>query len=217
MYIYIYTHIGIGIYMSIYICLYFICIPWQPPRRNSHRGLTRRRGRSGARRWAWRSWSPGRRNAPSPRRQCLPAPCRGRRSPGTRRGSSRSPSCRWSAWSAASGGGLAFTRYSFTSRLLCTNLTSLDPIRPSALATLLQYYCTTIGQYSTPSRPTLLYAIHHARLIRTISCKGQAAARNARAAASSAKAGGVVWPASMYQRTFKEVKKVPLKVPCNYY
>jgi len=48
---------------------------------------------------------------------------------------------------------LAFTRYSFTSRLLCTNLTPLDPIRPSALATLLQYYCTTIGQYSTPSRP----------------------------------------------------------------
>jgi len=48
---------------------------------------------------------------------------------------------------------LAFTRCSFTSRLLCTNLTSLDPIRPSALATLLQNNCTTIGQYSTPSRP----------------------------------------------------------------
>jgi len=48
---------------------------------------------------------------------------------------------------------LAFTRYSFTSRLLCTNLTSLGPTRPTASATLLQCCFASVEQYSTLSRP----------------------------------------------------------------
>jgi len=44
---------------------------------------------------------------------------------------------------------------------------------PSALLTLLQYYRTTIRQYATPTRPPLVYAIHHTILAAGISCKGQ--------------------------------------------
>ena len=50
----------------------------------------------------------------------------------------------------AAPGGLALTRYSFTSSRLCTNQSSFDSSRPPALPTLLQYYCTTIGQYKPP-------------------------------------------------------------------
>jgi len=45
---------------------------------------------------------------------------------------------------------LSFTRYSFTSRLLCTNQPSVHSPRPPALLTLVQYYCTAIGQNTTP-------------------------------------------------------------------
>jgi len=73
------------------------------------------------------------------------------------------PSCR-----------LAFTRYSFTSRLLRTNQPSFDSPRPPALPTLVQYYCTILGQYTTPLPTSRLYAIHHKILVIAISCKGQA-------------------------------------------
>jgi len=46
---------------------------------------------------------------------------------------------------------LAFTRYSFTMRLLCTNQSSLYCFRPPALLTLLRYYCPATAQYTTPS------------------------------------------------------------------
>ena len=69
---------------------------------------------------------------------------------------------------------LAFTRYSFTSRLLCTNQASFHSPRPPALPTLLQYYCTILGQYTTPLPTSRLYAIHHTIFVITISCKGQA-------------------------------------------
>jgi len=68
---------------------------------------------------------------------------------------------------------LAFTRYSFISRLPCTNQRSLYPPRPPVLATLLQYYCTTIEQYTSPPPISLLYAMHHTILVITILCKGQ--------------------------------------------
>jgi len=68
---------------------------------------------------------------------------------------------------------LAFTRDSFTSRLLCTNRLSYHSPRPPALPTLVQYYCTTIGQYTTPLPTSRLYTIHHTRLVMTISCEGQ--------------------------------------------
>jgi len=42
-----------------------------------------------------------------------------------------------------------------------------------ALASLLQYYCTNIGQYTSPPPTSLSYAIHHKRLVITISGKGQ--------------------------------------------
>jgi len=41
----------------------------------------------------------------------------------------------------------------FTVRLVCTNQPSFYSSRPPALLTLVQYYCTTIGQYTT-SPPT---------------------------------------------------------------
>ena len=68
---------------------------------------------------------------------------------------------------------LVFTRYSFTSRLLFTNQPSFHSPRPSALLTLVQYYCTIIGLYTTPLPTSRLYAIHHTILVITISCKGQ--------------------------------------------
>ena len=55
---------------------------------------------------------------------------------------------------------LAFTRYSFTSRLLCTNQPSFHSPRPPALPTLMQYYCATIGQYMTP--PSNIPFVYHA-------------------------------------------------------
>jgi len=74
--------------------------------------------------------------------------------------------------------GLAFTRYYFTSRLLCTNQLSFHSPRPPTFPTLVQYYCTTIGQYTTPPPPppppiSRLYAMHRTTLVITISCEGQ--------------------------------------------
>ena len=54
--------------------------------------------------------------------------------------------------------GLAFTRYGFTSRLLCTNQSSVYCPLPPALRALLQYYCTSMEQYTTPPRPTFCMA-----------------------------------------------------------
>ena len=68
---------------------------------------------------------------------------------------------------------LAFTIYSFTSKLLCTNQPSFPPPRPPALPILVQYECPIIGQYTTPLPTSRLYAIHNTILVITISCKGQ--------------------------------------------
>ena len=65
---------------------------------------------------------------------------------------------------------LAFTRYSFTSRLLCTNQPSFHSPGPPAFATMVQYYCTVIGQYTTPRPTSLLYDMHHTILVITILC-----------------------------------------------
>jgi len=71
---------------------------------------------------------------------------------------------------------LAFTRYPFASRCSCRNQPPFHSLLPPALPTLVQYYCTTIGQYTTPPPPaSRLYAIHHTILVITISCKGQSA------------------------------------------
>ena len=48
---------------------------------------------------------------------------------------------------------LAFTRYCFTSRRVCTSQSSVHSSGPTILTTLLQYYCTAIEQYTTPPRP----------------------------------------------------------------
>jgi len=68
---------------------------------------------------------------------------------------------------------LAFTRYSFTSSRLCTNRSSSYSSHPPALPTLLQYFCTTIRQYTNPPSTFLVYAIHHKILVIPISCKFQ--------------------------------------------
>ena len=47
-------------------------------------------------------------------------------------------------------GYLAFTRYSITSRLLCTNQPSFHSPCLPALPTLVHYYCTPIAQYTPP-------------------------------------------------------------------
>ena len=70
---------------------------------------------------------------------------------------------------------LAFTKYSFTSRLLCTNQPSFYAPRPPALPTLKHHYCTMIGQYKTPLPTSRLYALPHTILAITISCKRQPA------------------------------------------
>jgi len=57
--------------------------------------------------------------------------------------------CLWRCWE------LAFTRYSFTSKRLCTNPSSFYRLPPRAMPTLLQYDCATIAQYMTPIRPPL--------------------------------------------------------------
>ena len=49
------------------------------------------------------------------------------------------------------------------------------PPRPRALPTLVQYYCTIIGQYTTPLPTSRVYAIHHTILVISISCKGEPA------------------------------------------
>jgi len=76
-------------------------------------------------------------------------------------------------WPWEVGEELASTRYSFTLRLLCTNQSSLNFPRPSALRTLLHSYRTTFAQYKNPPPTLPLYAIHHTLLVMTISCKGQ--------------------------------------------
>jgi len=68
---------------------------------------------------------------------------------------------------------LAFTRYSFTSGLLCTNQPSFYSPHPLAWPTLVQYYCTIISQYKVSLPTSRLYAIHHTILAITIFCKGQ--------------------------------------------
>jgi len=75
-------------------------------------------------------------------------------------------------WRLELGGDLVFTRYSHF-EALCTNQPSLYSLRPPALTTLLQYYCTTIGQYTSPFPNPLLYSIHRTILVVRISCKGQ--------------------------------------------
>jgi len=67
----------------------------------------------------------------------------------------------------------AFTRYSFTLSRLCMHQSSFHSSIPLALPTLSQYYCTTIGQYKTPTSISRVYAIHHTMLAITMSCKGQ--------------------------------------------
>ena len=76
------------------------------------------------------------------------------------------------AWAAAAAWALVFTRYWFTSICVCTNQSSVLSSGPPALPTLLQYYCTSIGQYTTPHPNPLVYAIHHTILAMAISCKG---------------------------------------------
>jgi len=51
------------------------------------------------------------------------------------------------------------TRYYFTSRLVCTNQSSFYCPLPPVLSALLQYYCTSIAQYTTlPPDPPCVYA-----------------------------------------------------------
>jgi len=143
----------------------------------------------------WRRGAPWRRARRRRRRSSWRRRARRRPSAGPRRGPSRARSasrghlararCSCTCWARPTGGegaGLAVTRYSFTSKLLCTSESSLSCPSPSALLTLLQYYSTTIAQYTISPQPPfcmpytttpLLYAIYYTQLVQAISCKGQ--------------------------------------------
>jgi len=68
---------------------------------------------------------------------------------------------------------LAFARYCFTPRLLCTNQSSVYYPLLLALPALLLYYFTSIAQYTTRPPTPLVYAIHPTILVMPISCKCQ--------------------------------------------
>jgi len=70
---------------------------------------------------------------------------------------------RGSCCCSSRGVALAFTRHASTSSRLGTNQSFFHSSRPPALATLLQYYCTTVGQYMTPPRPPvcMLYTVQY--------------------------------------------------------
>jgi len=59
-------------------------------------------------------------------------------------------------------------------------LESIILLLPPACPLLLQYYCTSIAQYTTPPPTPLWYAIHHTILVIAISCKGQGGCRGRR-------------------------------------
>jgi len=54
-----------------------------------------------------------------------------------------------------------------------STILSPPPPRPPALPTLVQYHCTIIRQYMTPTSNSGLHAIHHTILVITVSCKHQ--------------------------------------------
>jgi len=71
---------------------------------------------------------------------------------------------------------LAFTRYSFTSKLLCTSQSFMCPpprCIANTIAILLHDHCAMYDPLPTH----LLYAIHHTQLVLAISCEGQAGSR----------------------------------------
>jgi len=63
---------------------------------------------------------------------------------------------------------LTYTRYCFTSKLYCGRQSSFYCPTPPAKPTLLQYYCTTIAQYTRPPPTPPFYAIHHTILVSNI-------------------------------------------------
>jgi len=84
--------------------------------------------------------------------------------------------------------------------------------RPPALFTLAQYYCTIIGQYTTPLPTSRLYAIHHTIFVITISYKGQPEPRRVKGLKPNRPptAAGVVTP-----RRRKNVRHTYIQlVPC---
>jgi len=104
-----------------------------------------------------RAWSPPTRRVLSTALSCRAW------SPPTRRVLSTALSCR--AWSPPSAvfarrrvnptRNLAFTRYPFTSKLSCSNQSSFYCPLPPAMPTLLQCYCMSNAQYTTPPRPPI--------------------------------------------------------------
>jgi len=54
-----------------------------------------------------------------------------------------------------------------------SSILACPPPRPPALPTLVQYYCTMIGQYTTPLPTSRVYAIHLTILAITVSCQDQ--------------------------------------------
>jgi len=67
---------------------------------------------------------------------------------------------------------LTFTRYCLTSRLLCTNQSTLYSPLPPASLTRLQYYMQHYCAMFDPLSTHRFHAIHHTILCMAISCKG---------------------------------------------
>ena len=65
---------------------------------------------------------------------------------------------------------LVFTRYSFTYEAFVHESSILSFPAPTCIAHPVQYYCTTIGQYTTLTLTSRLYVIHPTILVIRISC-----------------------------------------------
>ena len=88
---------------------------------------------------------------------------------------------------------------------MCTDQQSFHPPRqPTALPTLVQYYCTPIGQYTTPPPNSRAYAIHRTILVITISCKGQS---------RTPEGGGILLSLTHAMHTYRPARRRLMDVP----
>jgi len=87
------------------------------------------------------------------------------------------------------------------------NQTSFYSPRPPALAALMQYDCTTIGQYTSPPPTSPLHAMHNTILVMAISCKGQAKTDSSAAAIFRSPVKNVISSSAVYR---KRVRALPV-------
>jgi len=99
---------------------------------------------------------------------------------------------------------LAFTRYCFTPRPMCTNQSSsIAPPHPHC-----PHYCTTMHDYCAiydPPPTPLLYAIHHTILVMAISCESQITHRSYSSTTSALRPLAAAASAYMYIYIYTQI------------